>query len=161
MSRPHPPLAPDPGARIASLPGRRARAIRIAVVGMAAVLALVAAYAWQQRQDRDPGPDAPAPGPPEAAVTLPGTDASPVAPGPTGAARPIPAAGDIVPDQEALDDAPPATLDSPQTRLAWLERIRELRDAGATAAARDSLAEYRRRYPGLEVPEDLQGLLTE
>lgn len=60
-----------------------------------------------------------------------------------------------------MDDAPPATVDSPQARRAWLERIRELRDAGELEAARESLGEYRRRYPGADLPADLQGLLSE
>lgn len=70
-------------------------------------------------------------------------------------------AGDIVFDQEGLDDEPPATVDSPQARRAWLDRIRELRDAGELDAARESLGEYRRRYPDLDLPADLEGLLSE
>ena len=68
--------------------------------------------------------------------------------------------GDIVFEHEGLDDEPPATVDSPQTRRAWLDRIRELRDAGELDAARESLDEYRRRYPDLDLPEDLEGLLA-
>jgi hypothetical protein len=71
------------------------------------------------------------------------------------------AAGDIVFEHEGLDDEPPATVDSPDTRRAWLDRIRELRDDGELDAARESLREYRRRYPGLDLPADLEGLLSE
>lgn len=70
-------------------------------------------------------------------------------------------AGDIMFEHEGLDDEPPATLDSPGTRRAWLDRIRELRDAGELDVARESLGEYRRRYPDLDLPEDLEGLLSE
>lgn len=70
-------------------------------------------------------------------------------------------AGDIVFEHEGLDDEPPATVDSPQARRAWLDRIRELREAGELDAARESLREYRRRYPGLDLPGDLEGLLSE
>jgi len=70
-------------------------------------------------------------------------------------------AGDIVFEHEGLDDEPPATVDSPQTRRAWLDRIRELRDAGELEVARESLREYRRRYPDLDLPGDLEGLLSE
>lgn len=80
-------------------------------------------------------------------------------------AAPAPAAaedhgGDIVFGQELHED-PPATVDSPQIHRAWLERIRELRKAGETDAARASLREYRRRYPGHTLPDDLEDLLRE
>lgn len=67
----------------------------------------------------------------------------------------------IVFDRRALHDGPPATVDSPAIHRAWLDRIRELRDAGELEAARESLREYRRRYPGQELPDDLDGLLDE
>jgi hypothetical protein len=57
-----------------------------------------------------------------------------------------------------LDEEPPATADSPQVRDAWLQRIRELLSAGESEAARNSLAEFRRRYPKYALPEDLQRL---
>jgi hypothetical protein len=59
-----------------------------------------------------------------------------------------------------LDEEPPATADSPQVRDAWLQRIRELLSAGETEAARNSLAEFRRRYPKYALPEDLQRFTT-
>ena len=55
-----------------------------------------------------------------------------------------------------LDEEPPATADSPQVQEAWLQRIRELLSAGETEAARNSLAEFRRRYPKYALPEDLR-----
>lgn len=55
-----------------------------------------------------------------------------------------------------LDEEPPATADSPQVQEAWLQRIRELLSAGETDAARNSLAEFRRRYPKYVLPEDLR-----
>jgi hypothetical protein len=55
-----------------------------------------------------------------------------------------------------LDEEPPATADSPQVRDAWLQRIRELLSAGETEAARNSLAEFRKRYPKYALPEDLR-----
>ncbi|NZA28426.1 hypothetical protein H0E84_18790 [Luteimonas sp. SJ-92] len=67
---------------------------------------------------------------------------------------------DVFLDQP-LDDAPPATADSPQVHRAWLARIRELRDQGEHEAARESLREFHRRHPGAELPEDLRGLLEE
>ncbi|PJK01148.1 hypothetical protein CO641_04345 [Lysobacteraceae bacterium NML91-0213] len=57
-----------------------------------------------------------------------------------------------------LDDSPPATVDSPEVHRAWLQRIRELRDAGRSEDARASLAELQRRFPGLAVPDDLAAL---
>lgn len=59
-----------------------------------------------------------------------------------------------------LDEEPPATADSPQVQEAWLQRIRELLSAGETEAARNSLGEFRRRYPKYALPEDLRRLAT-
>ncbi|MFT3896482.1 MAG: hypothetical protein QM719_02090 [Thermomonas sp.] len=59
-----------------------------------------------------------------------------------------------------LDEEPPATADSPQVQEAWLQRIRELLSAGETEAARNSLAEFRRRYPKYALPEDLRRFAT-
>ena len=69
--------------------------------------------------------------------------------------------GGIVFDRHALHDVPPATVDSPGIHRAWLDRIRELREAGELEAARESLREYRRRYPDQPLPDDLDGLLDE
>jgi hypothetical protein len=59
---------------------------------------------------------------------------------------------------QALDDQPPATADSPEVQRAWLQRIRELLDKGDTEGARASLAEFKRRYPRYALPEDLREL---
>ncbi len=56
------------------------------------------------------------------------------------------------------DDRPPVSADSPEFRQAWLQRIRALIAKGETEAARDGLQEFRRRYPDLELPEDLRKL---
>jgi hypothetical protein len=59
------------------------------------------------------------------------------------------------PDEEVV---PPATADSPQVRDAWLQRIRELAKAARVDEARASLREFRHRYPGVAVPDDLRAL---
>lgn len=58
-----------------------------------------------------------------------------------------------------FDDAPPASVDSPEVRAAWLARIRELVAEGYLNDARASLQEFLRRYPGTQVPNDLRPLL--
>ncbi|HVR80527.1 MAG TPA: hypothetical protein VHF02_00305 [Luteimonas sp.] len=55
-------------------------------------------------------------------------------------------------------DVPPATMESPQVRDAWLARIRELAAAGNRDQARASLHEFRRRYPEYPLPDDLRAL---
>jgi hypothetical protein len=70
------------------------------------------------------------------------------------------AAGEEGVSRAVLDEEPPATADSPQVRDAWLQRIRELLAAGETDAARNSLAEFRKRYPKYSLPEDLRRLAT-
>ena len=57
------------------------------------------------------------------------------------------------------DDIPPASMDSPAVREAWLARIRELLAAGHAEEARASFEEFRRRHPDAEVPDDLRTLL--
>lgn len=57
---------------------------------------------------------------------------------------------------ERYDDRPPVSADSPEFRQAWLQRVRTLLTAGDTAAAAESLQEFRRRYPSVELPEDLR-----
>ena len=59
------------------------------------------------------------------------------------------------PDEEVV---PPATADSPQVREAWLQRIRELAKAGRLEDARASLREFRHRYPGAVLPDDVRAL---
>lgn len=56
------------------------------------------------------------------------------------------------------DDRPPVSADSPEFRQAWLQRIRVQIAKGDIDAARDGLQEFRRRYPDLELPEDLRKL---
>lgn len=58
--------------------------------------------------------------------------------------------------EEGFDQRPPSTADSPTVRQAWLQRIRELIADGETDAARDSLEEFKRRHPGVALPDDLR-----
>lgn len=48
-----------------------------------------------------------------------------------------------------------AKLAAPATPEAWLERIAELKKQGRTREAEESLAEFRKRYPGYKVPDAL------
>lgn len=57
---------------------------------------------------------------------------------------------------QAIDDQPPATADSPLVQQAWLQRIRELIAKGRLEAARTSLDEFKRRYPRYALPDDLR-----
>jgi hypothetical protein len=57
-----------------------------------------------------------------------------------------------------FDERPPVSADSPEFRQAWLQRIRERLARGEEQAARESLQEFRRRYPDVELPEDLRKL---
>ena len=61
------------------------------------------------------------------------------------------------PDQ----DVPPATVDSPAVRDAWLQRIGELLEEGERSEAKASLAEFRRRYPAAVLPSRLRALEIE
>jgi hypothetical protein len=65
-------------------------------------------------------------------------------------------AGAAAESAERYDDRPPVSADSPAFRQAWLQRIRTLLAKGDTVAAGNSLQEFRRRYPGVELPEDLR-----
>lgn len=58
------------------------------------------------------------------------------------------------------DDRPPVSADSPEFRLAWLQRIRKLLADGRRPQAKESLLEYSRRYPEAVIPEDLRPLLA-
>lgn len=60
---------------------------------------------------------------------------------------------------QPLDDTPPASVDSPEVREAWLARIRELVSAERYTDARESFEEFRRRHPDAAVPADLRMLL--
>ena len=64
-------------------------------------------------------------------------------------------------DDQPDEDQPPASADSPEVRKAWLQRIRELLEAGDRDAASDSLREFVRRHPQAGIPEDLRPLLDE
>ncbi|HST46105.1 MAG TPA: hypothetical protein VLK29_12885 [Luteimonas sp.] len=59
---------------------------------------------------------------------------------------------------QPFDDQPPASVDSPDVRRAWLVRITELLEDEQYDAARASLAEFRRRYPDDAVPAELAPL---
>ncbi len=58
--------------------------------------------------------------------------------------------------EEGFDERPPTTADSPQVQQAWLQRIRELIAGGESDAARDSLQAFKRRHPGVVLPDDLR-----
>ena len=59
---------------------------------------------------------------------------------------------------EDENDEPPATMNSPSARVAWLRRITELADQGRIDEARASLAEFRKRYPNERIPAALRVL---
>jgi hypothetical protein len=98
---------------------------------------------------------APPPPPPPAAPPAP--PPPPPAPAPADRARSGNAA-----ERDAtagmFDERPPVSADSPEFRQAWLQRIRERLARGEEQAARESLQEFRRRYPDVELPEDLRKL---
>lgn len=56
------------------------------------------------------------------------------------------------------EDVPPATMDAPATRDAWLRRIGELQQQGRIDEAKASLAEFRRRHPDAVLPPELRKL---
>ena len=62
---------------------------------------------------------------------------------------------------QPIDDEPPASADSPQVQDAWLRRVRQLVSEGRLEEARESLREYRHRYPEATLPEDLRALLDD
>jgi hypothetical protein len=65
---------------------------------------------------------------------------------------------DAIAVNDPEEDVPPATADAPAVRDAWLERIGELLRQGKTEDARDSLAEFQRRYPDAPLPPGLRKL---
>ncbi|WP_305037357.1 hypothetical protein [Lysobacter sp. CFH 32150] len=109
-------------------------------------------------------PAPPAPPPASAATTAAPGLAAPAAAREShnaqGFARQKNVAADAAMDTFEADEevVPPATADSPQVREAWLQRIRELAEAGKTDEARASLREFRHRYPAHTLPEDLRAL---
>jgi len=54
--------------------------------------------------------------------------------------------------------ATPVTEDARLEPAAWLERVRERRDAGDTEGARDSLTLFRKAHPRVSLPRDLRAL---
>lgn len=56
------------------------------------------------------------------------------------------------------EDVPPATMNAPAARDAWLRRIGELQQQGRIDEAKASLAEFRRRYPDAVLPPELRKL---
>ena len=59
----------------------------------------------------------------------------------------------------SYDERPPVSADSQEFRQAWLQRIRALIAKGDTPTAIDSLKEFHRRYPDVDLPDDLRKLL--
>lgn len=94
--------------------------------------------------------DATQPAPPPAAIPMP------AAAGQADARAPAETQEDAIP--EDASELPPASLDDPAIRQAWLARILALSRAGQDAEARASLAEFRRRYPQAPLPPELQAL---
>lgn len=66
--------------------------------------------------------------------------------------------GEVDKVSDAYDDRPPVSADSPEFRQAWLQRIRAQLTRGENAAAAENLQAFRRRYPDVELPEDLRKL---
>ncbi|WP_058834838.1 hypothetical protein [Luteimonas abyssi] len=162
---PAPPAPPAPGAQSEeSLPAASAR---ITPSGASATAAATVedteAPAFARTQDGTGNATAIG----RRAMAAPAAPASARRAGAPAAPRPVLDAwiardddeADDAPDlDEAFDEAPPATADSPEVHRAWLKRIRELRDAGRIDEARESLDELRRRFPDLRVPDDLDAL---
>lgn len=98
-----------------------------------------------------------APSPAPAAAARPAATTTP----PAQAAAAASAARTAAETEDADADLPPATMDSPSAREAWLRRIAELAHAGRMDEARASLAEFRRRYPNERIPAVLKGLEQE
>ncbi|WP_297830754.1 hypothetical protein [Thermomonas sp.] len=98
-----------------------------------------------------PPPPSTAPVRPAAPPPVPSAQASRAAAG-SGAAHSRFESDDVE------DDLPPATMDSPAVREAWLRRIAELAHAGRLDEARASLKEFRRRYPNEQIPAILHKL---
>jgi outer membrane biosynthesis protein TonB len=65
---------------------------------------------------------------------------------------------DTISVDDAGEEVPPATADSPEVRAAWLRRIGELSRQGKTEEAKASLDEFRRRYPDAGIPPELRKL---
>ena len=94
---------------------------------------------------------------PQAAMPKPAA-ASGATPRMAARAGPVPARPAAVMADEPDDDIPPATVDAPGVREAWLRRIGELVAEGRTEEARESLAVFRKRYPDAVLPPELRPL---
>ena len=125
-----------------------------------------------------PAPSTQAPLPAQAAISpatpaaaaaeasLPRESAATVAPvaaaipAPPPKAQPTASAATAAPQEAPIadDDVPPATVDAPGVRDAWLRRIGELVAEGRMDEARESLSVFRRRYPDAVLPPELQAL---
>lgn len=81
-------------------------------------------------------------------------------PAPPPKAQPTARAATATPQEAPIadDDVPPATVDAPGVRDAWLRRIGELVAEGRMDEARESLSVFRRRYPDAVLPPELQAL---
>ena len=81
-------------------------------------------------------------------------------PAPPPKAQPTARAATAAPQEAPIadDDVPPATVDAPGVRDAWLRRIGELVAEGRMDEARESLSVFRRRYPDAVLPPELQAL---
>lgn len=98
-----------------------------------------------------PPPPSAAPVRPAAPPPVPSAQASRAAAG-SGAAHTRFESDDVE------DDLPPATMDSPAAREAWLQRIADLAHEGRLDDASASLKEFRRRYPNEPIPAILHKL---
>lgn len=137
-----------------------------AALGIAALLAFAVGVAWQLRPTpvgnipatvKRPAPAEPAPPAPSSTPVTVAIETDQAADANHGL---IPLEGDDL-HLDDLHGDPPATVESPEFQHLWLERIREQRDTGELDVARESLREYRRRYPFQSLPDDLDGLLDE
>lgn len=109
----------------------------------------------QAASERAAGVSAPfAPPPPPAPAPPPAASAR----GNNGFVGGASATRDVPKATSDYDDRPPVSADSPEFRQAWLQRIRELLAKGEQSWARESLREFKRRYPDAELPEDLKPL---
>ncbi len=171
-SVPAAPPPPEPPAPAPASPSAFPAAVESQPVEHAARRALESTTSRDRLSQPAPAP-APAPAPPAPPASPPA--AAPVvkslaAPPRAQAGEAAPAAKPAKRAENALsgqagasvdapaDDVPPATMDSPSARAAWLHRIAELAQEGRIDDARASLAEFRRRYPNERIPAALRAL---
>jgi len=111
---------------------------------------------------RSPASPAPPPSPPAPPPAPPSPPSPPAALADVGArAQRAESQALLLESIEDMPDdiEPPATVDAPEVRAAWLARVRELLDTGRIADAKASLREFHRRHPDAELPPDLRALL--